>query len=42
MAERKVTGSGNWSDSTIWEGGQLPTSLDDAVINVEGGYFGYG
>ncbi|MGK7940264.1 MAG: Ig-like domain-containing protein [Crocosphaera sp.] len=34
MATRNVIGTGNWTNVAIWEGGLLPTSGDDVVINV--------
>lgn len=34
MAIRYAIASGNWSDSTIWDGGTLPTSADDVYANT--------
>ena len=35
MTKRRVISGGNWSDSTIWEGGILPELLDEVCIDVE-------
>ncbi|MDH5381912.1 MAG: T9SS type A sorting domain-containing protein [Cyclobacteriaceae bacterium] len=32
-ATRTVTGSGNWSNTGIWQGGTLPISTDDVSMN---------
>jgi hypothetical protein len=31
MAFRQIKASGNWSNSTIWEGGILPLTADDVI-----------
>src|ERR1043166_1656815 len=34
-----IGGNGDWSDSTKWSGGAVPTANDDVTINPSGGDF---
>lgn len=37
MSTKRIINSGNWSDPSIWDNGDLPVETDDVIISPIGG-----